>query len=220
MKKLLLLLLSFLAGGVLTAQENGKPATTKSVLAFHIGLSNPLDDFRSKTFNNTEAGFANPGYTLNLSYSYLFEPNFGFGGELFYNKYKLDEGKIKEVYSDADVDHWQFYGLTAGPVFSFDLSNGISTRLRVLGGAAYCNSPKAFDEGDLVLNEEWSWSTIVKGGLDFSFETGKQFCIILNADYLYTRPGFDITPIVGEIADRTHQRISALNVTAGIGIRF
>ena len=166
------------------------------------------------------AGFANPGYTLNLSYSYRFEPYFGLGGEVFYNRYKLDEEKIKEVYSQADVDHWQFYGLTAGPVFSFDLSNGISSHLRVMGGAAYCNSPKATEDGDLVLNEEWSWSTIVKGGLGFSFEAGKKYCIILNVDYLYTKPGFDIKPIVGEIADRVHQRISAVNVTAGFGFRF
>lgn len=213
-------MLSLLAGGVLAAQENGKPTNTNSVFAFHIGLSNPMSDFRSKTFTNVEAGFANPGYTLNLSYSYRFEPYFGLGGEVFYNRYKLDEEKIKEVYSQADVDHWQFYGLTAGPVFSFDLSNGISSHLRVMGGAAYCNSPKATEDGDLVLNEEWSWSTIVKGGLGFSFEAGKKYCIILNVDYLYTKPGFDIKPIVGEIADRVHQRISAVNVTAGFGFRF
>jgi hypothetical protein len=220
MKKLLLLMLSLLAGGVLAAQENGKPATTNSVFALHIGPSNPMSDFRSKKFLDVEAGFANPGYSINMSYAYRHESDFGVGAEVFFNRYRIDEEKIKEVSSLMEIDHWQFFGITAGPTLSLDLSNGISSRIRVMGGVAYCNSPKSYEDGELVMNEGWDWSTIVKSGLDFNFNTGKQFCILLGVDYLYTRPSFLLKPVEGTKKIRIHQRISAVNVTAGFGIRF
>lgn len=213
-------MLSLLVSGVMLAQEGSKTNKMNSVLAFHVGPSAPMSDFRSSSFENVEAGFAKTGFTLNLSYGYKVYPNFGINAEMFYNRYKLNQEKIKDEFSMVDVDHWQFYGITVGPSVSFDLGYGISANLRVMGGAANVNSPKAMEDGDLVLDEEWSWSSIVKAGLDFRFDVGKQFQIFTGVDYLYMRPEFDIEPIVGSIEDRVHQRISAVNATVGFGFRF
>ncbi len=223
MKKLLVLMLSLLVSGVMLAQESGKTNKMNSVLAFHVGPSAPMSDFRSTSFDNFEAGFAKTGFTLNLSYGYQMYPNFGISTEVFYNKYNLDEEKIKSVFSMVDVDHWQFYGITAGPVVRFDLGSGISSNLRVMGGAANVNSPKAMIDGDLEMDEEWSWTTVVKAGLDFRFDVGKQFQIFTGVDYMYMRPGFpgfDIEPGEGLIESTIHQRISAVNATVGFGFRF
>lgn len=220
MKKLLVLMLSLLVSGVVLSQEGSKTKNMKSVVALHFGPSVPASDFGKTDFSNVEAGFAKTGYTLNLSYGYQMYPNIGVSAEMFYNRYKLDQEKINHTFSGVEVDHWQFYGITAGPVFSLELGSGVSTNLRAMAGAARVNSPKALEDGDLVLNEEWSWSTIVKAGLDFRFEAGKQLMVFTGVDYLYTKPGFDIKPIVGEIADRVHQKISAFTATAGIGFRF
>lgn len=220
MKKLLLLTLVLLVSGAMLAQGSKETRVTKSILAFHAGPSFPTGDFSSTDFENVEAGFAKTGFNLNLTYAYQFHKNAGISSSIFYNRYRLNEDKINELFSDVAVDHWKFYGITVGPMLTFDLAKNIAADLRVMGGAANVNSPSAQEHGELILDEEWSWAPVLQGGLNLRFGTGNNIFVFTGLDYQYMKPKFEIEPIVGVIEDRVHQKISVLNLTGGIGIKF
>ncbi len=220
MKKVLVLMLVLLVSGAMLAQESKQTGITKSTLAFHAGLSFSMGDFKSSDFENVEAGFAKTGFTINLNYAYQFHKSAGIAASVFYNKYKLNQEKINEMFSDVEADHWQYYGITAGPMLTFELNKSVFTDLRLMGGMANVNSPRAEEDGEIVLDEEWAWAPVLQGGINLRIDAGKNFFVFTSLDYQYTKPKFEIEPIVGVIEDRVHQKVSVLNASGGIGFKF
>lgn len=230
MKKLLLLTLVLLVSGAMLAQGSKETRVTKSILAFHGGPSFPMGDFKDNNIDNEEAGFAKTGFTIDLNYGYQFHKNAGIAAGVFFNKYKasnvtieiIDGSEVPELV-DLKLDNWQFYGITAGPMLTFDLAKSIAADLRVMGGIANAKTPTIVYEHTVAADKDWSVAPVIQGGLNLRIGTSNSLFVFAGVDYMYMKPKFDINFLEGyeeDAPDRVHQKISVLNLTGGIGIKF
>lgn len=219
-----------LAGGALLAQGSKVKNDYKSFLFFHGGPSFPVGDFASKSMSdNANAGFANTGFNFNLDYGYRVQKNIGFTASIFYNKYKVDEKSIQFKDDETNqvipvnMDHWQFYGISAGPMFSFQPAQKIWTDLKIMGGIVNANAPMIRVMGMDATKEEWKVGAILQAGVNLRFDISNRLFISTSADYLYMDPKFkySYTDLVeGLVSEDFHQKMTAVNVTAGIGVKF
>ncbi len=229
MKKFLIMAIALLAGGALHAQKAGAQQTKKSFLAFHAGPTIPAGDFGSKNTGNEDAGYAKTGFTINLNYGYQFEKNAGVTASAFYNNFNTH--KFVMAFNDGSgpqnielkMDHWQFYGLSAGPMLTFELGKNINTDVKVMGGVANANSPKITYNSIVMAEQDWGWAPVLQGGLNLRIGTGSNLFLFANADYLYMKPKFQYSYTNENdqwVTEDIKQKISAVNVTAGIGFKF
>lgn len=215
------MMIVLLISGVIMAQESKEAMTSKSFLALHGGPSFTTGFFASTNFDNTLSGFANTGFNINLNYGYHFTKIAGITGSVFYSRYNLDKNAIEHIQTGANADHWQYYGISAGPILTHDFSDKVAGDLYVMGGAASANSPKITYENSLSVSPDWRWAAAFRGGIDFRFNVGSRAFIYVNGDYLYMQPEFKLVSSDGILSEgRHHQTISAVNLTAGIGFKF
>ena len=90
MKKLWVLLIIILAARAGMAQEIPNLTEKKSFLSFNAGLSIPVICYASTNIYNKFAGFAKPGFTIDLIYGYRIKQNAGISGMLFYSVNQTD----------------------------------------------------------------------------------------------------------------------------------
>jgi hypothetical protein len=233
MKKLIVFAFALLVSGALLAQEAKETKVVKkSFLILNAGPSFPVGVFNAKDFNKNEnAGYAKTGFTINLNYGYQFHKNAGATAALFFNNYNADqlvlipangggEGGPSQPVS-LQLDHWKLWGLAAGPMLTFDISENIKSDLRLMGGIVNANSPKAVGAGQSLAKEDWRIAGVFRGGLDLRFNTGGNVFVFTNADYMYTKPKFKIEfgSGVNDVFTRK-QKMSAINLTGGVGVRF
>jgi hypothetical protein len=163
MKKLLFLLIAALICTVVIAQGS-KPEVIerKSMLVFHRGPSFPAGDFVSHDVNMEDPGFAKTGVQFGLNYAYQFYNNAGITAAIFYNRFNLDKSDI-EVHTGTGInaDPWQFYGITAGPMLTFELTKKVLTGLRVMDGLCNVNSLAITYENDLIIKGDWKWAPVL-----------------------------------------------------------
>lgn len=235
MKKLLMMAIALLLSGALLAQGSKVKGEPKSFIAFHGGPSFPMGDFGNKDMaNNANAGYAKTGFALNLAYGYEIKNNFGLTASLLYNKYNVDSKKIEFTDPEShqvipvSLDHWQFYGVTAGPMYSFKAGDKVKADLKVMGGIVNANAPLIQVLSLNVTNDAWHTAAVLEAGVNFRIDMGKKVFIMTSADYLYLDPTFKYTyttEIAGQtgidrIAQEFHQKMNIVNVTAGIGFKF
>jgi hypothetical protein len=221
MKKLFFMMIVLLISGVVMAQGKGGKMTSKSFLALHGGPSLTTGHFASTNFDNTLSGFANTGFNINLNYGYHFSKMAGITGSVFYSRYNLDKDAITHIQPGVNADHWQYYGLSAGPILTHEFSDKVAGDLYVMGGVASANSPKITYENLLSVSPDWRWAAVFQGGLDLRFNIGGNLFIYANGNYLYMQPEFKLVSSDGFLSEgRHHQTISVVNLTGGIGIKF
>jgi hypothetical protein len=241
MKKLLFLMIVLLISGAMQAQGSTEKTVTKSFLVLHAGPSFPIGDFGktnlidngTNLIYNGEAGFAKTGFNVNINYGYQFVKNLGLAASVFYNNNKLNNkafvdqlnGVVGEEVIDATglkLDHWKWYGLTVGPMINHELTKDLTIDLRVMGGVANVNSPKATFEGFEVAKEDWAIAPVFQTGLDMRIGVGKNMFIYTGVDYLYMKPKFTLEYTIDQemTTETAKQKMSVLNVTGGFGIRF
>ena len=242
MKKLLVFTMALLVSGAVMAQGEEKVSiANKSFLAIHAGPSFPLDEFAAKTLPPDgffgSGGFAKTGYSLNIHYDYRFAQNFGMAASLFFNNHSINNAAFVKAINDQfpeagepidvtglKLNHWKWYGITAGPALLFDAGKNVVAGLRIMGGVATANSPKASYEGYEVFGEDWSYSGVFQGGVDMRIGLGSNLFFYANAEYTYLKPKFDkelTDPFTEEVFIETgKQQMSVVNLTAGIGFRF
>lgn len=226
MKKLLVLMIALLAGSILSAQESDNAVFKKSFLAFHTGPSFPISNFASNNPGNEEAGMAKTGFTIGMNYGYRFNSNFGLEAAAFYNQYgskktvmTFDLGDGTESI-ELSLDKWHLYGLAIGPSMEFSPAKNLSAGLHVLGGVANVRLPAFYLNGEDMTKADWGIGPVIQGGINLKVEAGKQVFIFVNGDYQYMRPVFNVLDFWTDDSDKAYQKISVLNATAGIGIRF
>jgi hypothetical protein len=120
------------------------------------------------------------------------------------------------------MDHWQWYGLSVGPMINHELADNIFVDLKVMGGIANANSPRVTYDKTEVVKEDWSVTPLFQTGLDMRIGLGNNVFVMINADYLYMKPKFTMNyDIEGEVwTESAKQKMSVINLTGGIGIRF
>ena len=243
MKKLLIAVMALLIGSAAQAQEKVAKKEAKHFFALEAGPSFPTGDFNSTKlinsstglFENREAGFARTGVNVNLNYGYQFNKYFTLAANVFYNHNAIKsnaftnqlnllfESEVGAIPANSlKLDHWKWYGITAGPMLTENLNSNISLNFKVLGGIANANSPKVVFEGTKIVGEDWSVAPVVQAGVDLRFNVAKNVFIVTGAGYQYLRPKFTIEyDLDGTVTEeKTKQKFSAANVTAGLGIRF
>jgi hypothetical protein len=221
MKKLLLMTVMLIFSGVVMAQGSKGKMTSKSFLALHGGPSLTTGFFGSTDFSNTLSGFAKTGFIFNLSYGYHFTKMAGITGSVFYSRYNLDKSAIAHIQTGVNADHWQVYGLLAGPILSHEFSKKVEGDLYVMGGPASANSPKITYENSLSVHGTWVWTGMLQAGLDLRFNVAGNVFIFTSGGYTYMQPEFKLESSEGILtAGRHHQTISVVNLTGGVGIKF
>ncbi|MBI1343452.1 MAG: hypothetical protein GC171_11015 [Terrimonas sp.] len=223
MKKLLFLMIALLVGGFIGAQGKNEKRMGEQFLALHVGPSFPISDFASANYDNPDAGFARTGFNLNLDYGFPITENLGITASAFFNKYKLDNAAISHDLPGTRLNHWQWYGISAGPMITQMFPRNIALNLQVMGGVANANTPNVRYQGETVVEEDWSVAPVLVTGVDLQVGISNKVFLLANMDYLYMRPKFTMKyTSTGEqpYSESIKQKISVLNLTGGFGIRF
>lgn len=220
MKKLLLILSVLLVSGALMAQGGKGKMTNRSFLALHGGPSFTLGDFGKTDPNNEKSGYAKTGFELGLNYGYEFSKHAGLTASAFYGRYNINKSDLRVQLPGTDVDHWQYYGISAGPMLKHIITDKIVADWYVMGGVANANTPKFTYENTSLIQEDWQVAAMFKGGFDVRFSTSKKVFLFTNFNYMFMQPEFKVKFPDGTPAERRHQRISTLNMTGGFGFKF
>jgi hypothetical protein len=230
MKKILLLLaVATLTCFVIQGQGQTNGHQKTGFLTLTGGPSIPLGDFASTDLYNEQAGFAKTGLNLDLQGGYYFTKNVAVSGSAFFSQYTLDEQKLTEQFAQEfpgsqftlSVDHWQYYGIVVGPMITLDLSPRTFLDFDFMTGLANANSPKTevtLEGTQATQSEDWTAVVPLRIGTTARFQIGKKGYLGAGLHYMYMKPEFEAT-VAGETS-KFQQKIEAVNVTFGVGIRF
>lgn len=221
MKKIMMIFAILLLTGIsANAQGKQKIQNNKFFLSLAAGPSFPIGDFGSTSTDNENAGLAKTGFTTNLQFSYQLHKYFGLTSTVLYSYNNLDISQFEQY--GVKTDHWQHYGIMAGPMFILPVGEKMNTDFKVLAGITNVNSPSVkFADGTSLLNEEWSTSFAMQLGADFRYNFTDRFYLLTNLDYILMKPKFDNSSPIGDGSQNSYeQKINALNLTVGVGINF
>lgn len=240
MKKLLVLMLALLlSGAVFGQQDKAVKKEVKNSFSFYAGPAIPVGDFQSTTlvsssgvFSDRETGFAKTGFTIGVNYQYQIVKNIGVGVNLFYNNHPLNNKAFVEQlndigdgvydYNGVKLDHWQWYGISAGPVFNEAVTDKVTLGANINFAMVNANSPRVAYQNETIVGEDWCFAPAVQGGIDVRVLVDKKTFILFKTDYLYMRPKFTMEFNDGTTtySSTSRQKMSAINISAGIGFNF
>lgn len=218
----------------------------KAYAGFSIGPSLASGDFASNLITKETSGFARDGVMLNLNFAYRIASNFGVTAMILvqvnpFDDQALLDGLVKnynhpgnpQVYTAVDADAWGLSGINAGGFASIPLgSNGkmilepramvslltaISPRIKI---SARSGNASGYVEQQTGAGAAFGFS--IGGG--FRFNLSDRTALLLNADYLKTKPKFiDVEYRYSDGTvdyDSFEQKIEAVNIGIGFAIRF
>lgn len=215
MKKLLVLVSAMLVVFALTAQENKVQKEPKSYMMISAGPSFPAGDFASTSEENWNAGFAKTGFNINVLYGINLAKFAAIEVMGIYGNHGLDNSFFAGT--DAKLDHYQYYGLMAGPALT-QSGGDVDFSARFLAGFANANSPKLVYEGETIMTEDWTGTFAWSAGVDVKYNFNKKVFFLLKTDYSEMRPEFSVT-VDGTRFNET-RRMAMVHVNLGAGIRF
>ncbi len=214
-------------------------AQNKGYLALSAGPSIPIGEFASKDPNNTKAGCATTGVSLNLSFAYKLGKKLGlaallrsqsnsFDNEAFENELETQTGASWTI----DSKPYTTRGFMLGGYGAFPISETVSFNTRALFGFLSTNSYELTSSIDNSGGAAWfkissvsatSFAYLLGGG--FKFDVSENVCMLINIDYLQTKPEFrniQITSSNGGPPSKAtaSQEMSTINIELGIGIRL
>lgn len=220
MKKLLLALAAVLVCAAAIAQKEQLTSDAKGFLYVAAGPALPIGDFADDNSENEDAGMAKTGFTINLHGGYFFSPNFGLKATGLYTRHGVQE--FPGVPGNVDMGHWQYYGLTVGPMYRVPMT--ASTELTLAGEVGIINagSPQVKYQGQEIMKDDWSVTMPLKGEAALHFLLSGKTKLIVGADYLYMKPKFDVEAYDGVnwIKQKVEQKTGVINLFAGVGISF
>lgn len=216
MKKNILLSFGLLLSSLtILAQYSDEAKKTKHHVYFSAGPSFPVGDFSSTNLDNEDAGMAKTGYNLQLKYMYA--PNSGLGvvASTFYAKHSLDKSSFN-LDSVLSLDHWQYYGLMVGPLFVMPITEEAKVDAYVQVGAGNFNTPEVLYGHQTIMEGKWSWAMPLQLGLDFRYAFNGNVSMLVSSEFFYAKPKYDFEGVTEKVV----QKISTIQLNAGIGIRF
>jgi hypothetical protein len=217
MKKLMVLLsLLILVALSVNAQKLVNTKKQQTILALSGGPSIPVGVFGETS--STEAGMAKTGYNFNLHFNHSFNGFFGIATTGFYSQYAMNVSSLQNGQYQIYADHWQFYGVTTGPMFSFNETGKWNFDFRVGLGAANVNFP-VLKVANLVSNEKWATAFTAQFGTDARYNFSSNGFILAAIDLTAMRPETTIT--IHEAGSfKVHQDIDVIDFGIGIGFNF
>ncbi|MEM6965235.1 MAG: hypothetical protein AAF573_10740, partial [Bacteroidota bacterium] len=199
--------------------------------AIPVGLWGKKDaqDYKSN-------GFTQLGQSYNLSLSYkLNRGNFGLTSligrqintvdtEAFANAYS--ENNEGETYT-IESDDWRVNQFLVGGFYSNPVTKKLDIDVKALLGAVHANRPAidVFDGNSNFTSSSGASSTALAYslGVGIKYHLGKRLNFLVNADYLYSKPEFDVNevfnaqPIGNSVFS---QSISSINLSVGIAVKL
>lgn len=213
---------------------------------FHLslGVSLPEGDFASDAPDNSAAGYANTGLTINALFGHKIHKKFGGFAMLTFAGHPIDHIALSAALNQnassyqwkAERAFWSVTGFTFGPQLShnfkkaavdFRLSAGalnfISPEL-VIHGTSQASGPPAV----YTRKKSQASSLVLGGGLTFKYEIKWGWVILANADFFAAKPEFleveQITEIEGQTPDQSFtdfkQEFIMLQFGTGVGYVF
>jgi hypothetical protein len=226
MKKVFVLFAALLVCFVINAQQH-KLLERKNKVSFNIGPSFPIGDFASNNAGNENAGYAKTGVNVNLNYDHMFTKYVGIAVNALYGSNKMDHKIISDFMEinvpGADISHYQYVGLIAGPVFTVPVTPKSSIDFKLLGGVGRARSPEATFMGDIYAKQDWASSFTWGTGSDINIQFARNAFFMVGFSYTQMRPDFNIVIMPNEVNSETipmEMHVSAINLNTGIGIKF
>ena len=244
-KRLVFVFILFSAGVGYSQTYNERPA----VLEIGYGVSVPFGKFEATDVNDSASGYATAGTCLNVMFTYLINKNLGVAAMIKstanrlytegvkgrYDRY-LDENIPGAVISDIHFEKWNTTAYMAGGYLTYPLQKA-SFNLQLLAGYSRTKYP----ETDVTVFKDTSFDAIsinqssdevasafcINAGAGLKYNISDIMCLCVNANFFSSYPEFEkvvtSSTYQGNTPDeyhKVHQRISQLNVTAGVGFRF
>ena len=216
------------------AQELPNATSTEKKYKFFAALtggpSMPVGPFGSSsvTSSSSESGFAEFGYNINLHTGYQFGTNYGLASTIFYSRYKLDVAALTKLFQDVlppntsiGADHWQYYGILAGPMGTVALTRNVSLDVKVLAGIARANFP-VFEFANTQSQEKWTNAFAWQSGTNLRYNFTPKACFFTNLDYNFMKPVWklsDTTDGLGQTTD-VEQKMGVIDLSVGLGINL
>lgn len=218
MKKILFSFLSLIVfGAMVFAQESKTEIVQRNFLIVSAGPSFPFGDFSSTDLNNTKAGMARTGFTIDLKYGHQFDEVLGLALGAVYGRHDVDKAFISDG-SGVSIRPWEYFGILAGPMATATLSEKTSFDLSVLSGVSFVTSPEGKLNGEVVAQKDNSTTVPLKLAGDFRFRFNTSGYLLGGVNYTYMRPKFNVTTTSGNVS--FHQNMNMVGVNVGIGFSF
>ncbi len=194
------------------------------------GPSMPVGNFRANKVSsaNNEPGFAEFGYNLNIHTGYQITPHYGIASTIFYSRYTLDVSSLNLIKTGIlpanatiSADHWQYYGLLAGPMGTVPLTSTISLDIKFLAGIARANFP-VFEFAHTPTQEKWTNAFAWQGGTNLRYNFTPKACFFTNLDYNFMKPIWTLNDTTdGQTATiDVEQKMGVIDLNVGLGIYF
>ena len=234
--KLLLMLKKYSLLVILLSFVTYSNAQDKGYIGLSVGPSFPMGDYGSSSFNNADAGLAQTGLMLDLSFGYKLGNNFGIAALLRTQANPIDED-VFDVFSFPGIsmtvktEPWGIVNFLFGGYATVPIGEvKVNFDARALLGFAGATSP----ELDMTISDgvtsEWvrqssetSTSFAYLFGAGFRFNVGSKICLLTNIDYSSTSAEFDVTTTSSAGESETgsiEQTLSTVNLSVGVGIRL
>ena len=238
MKKQRILLLAFtMISTCIFAQDVKKETADKPFhLAILGGVGFPVGLFGSTNSTTiSEAGFANPGLSLNLNGGYRITKGFGISASAIYSRFNIDNDAASKIFNGnseigpVSIDHWQYWGLMVGPSGIVKLSDDLTLNLKLLAGYASANAPtlkfQIEDVPDLSISttDKWKDAFVFQVGTDLKFAVDKNFFLMANLDYNYMKPKWKYALASngnGATDFSLDQQMGVIDFNVGVGVNF
>ena len=225
-KQLFIITLLMLTSIFSFAQLTSTTKTNKKfVIALTGGPSVPVGKFGKKDINSEKAGFARFGYNLNLNFNYQADKNFGITSTILYSRHKLNIDEIKKVYTEPNlsVDHYQYYGILAGPMATVNLSDKVMLDFKLMAGLAEANAPVFTLSSSQQTSDKWNEAFTWQYGTALRYNINENTCLFTNIYYNHMKPSWNFGPFTNGGSEefvKVEQNMSVLDLNLGLGINF
>jgi hypothetical protein len=218
-----------------------------AILEIGYGVAAPFGKFESIDVNDSASGFATAGTNLNVLFTYLVNKRVGIAAMISSsvnrlnesgtkNKFQVFADRIPGTVSDMQLAKWSTMAYMAGAYLTYPMKKA-SFNFQVLAGYSRTEYPEAdvtiFKDtiiDPVVVNQSASGvasAFCFNAGAGIKYNISEIMCLSVNANFFSSYPEFENVMTEAYInGDRyeefhkVHQRISLLNVTAGVGFRF
>jgi hypothetical protein len=215
-------------------------AQGKGYIALSAGPGIPVGDFASKDPKNKNAGIANTGTFIDLSFACKLDENLGIAALVRGQANGTDTKVVSTSFSKQipsgvkttlKTGSWGLGGFMLGGYGSFPTTEKVSFEFRALLGYVYASSPYVIISFTGSGNSGWvkqesasSFALAYIVGAGFKFDAGKRICLFLNTDYFAAKPEFKSVKIYSNNGENDltsfSQPYGAVSVGLGIGYRL
>jgi len=199
-----------------------------------------LGDLASKDADRDEAGWANTGAILDISFAYkLGSGNFGITALLRGQANPTDAQSLADELANqtsgvrwtVESASWGIGGFMFGGFGSFPISDRTSFDARAMLGYLSATSPEITITGSGSGGTAWAKQSRTATssfaylfGAGFKFELGKKLYLLTNIDYLGSNPEFrnvELTTSLGTREKNTwNQSMGTLNLSIGVAVKI